>query len=202
MSNTYFISDTHFGHFNILKYCPSRVVALAEFLYNQYPNHNIEWHKNRINEIINGDNKPLKDVLIDYHDVMLVRNWNSVVKPDDTVWFLGDFGLGSKERAKRICSQLNGRKNMIRGNHDNWTDEFYRSIGFNYVSKYPVILKHKFVLSHAPLEAAQNNDDFFFIYGHIHENECMLSNKSNCYCVCEEKNNFTPVVIEAYNKTN
>ena len=91
---------------------------------------------------------------------------------------------------------------MIRGNHDNWTDEFYRSIGFNYVSKYPIILKHKFVLSHAPLEVAQDNDNFFFIYGHVHEDECMLSNKSNCYCVCEEKINFTPVVIEEYNKTN
>ena len=152
--------------------------------------------------MINSDIKLVRDVIIDYHDDMLIQNWNSVVKQDDTVWFLGDFGLGSKERAKKICSQLNGRKNMIRGNHDNWTDEFYRSIGFNYVSKYPVILKHKIVLSHAPLEAAQNNDDFIFIYGHIHENECMLSNKSNCYCVCEEKNNFTPVVIEAYNKTN
>ena len=202
MSNTYFISDTHFGHFNILKYCPLRVVALAQFLYSQDTSHNIEWYTTLITEIINGSDIEMKRKLIRYHDRMLINKWNSVVKSGDTVRFLGDFCLGDKERAKEICSQLRGHKNMIRGNHDNWTDEFYRSIGFNYVSKYPIILKHKFVLSHAPLEVAQDNSDFFFIYGHVHENECMLSNKSNCYCVCEEKINFTPIVIEEYNKTN
>lgn len=59
-------------------------------------------------------------------NAMLIRNWNSRVKIDDTVYHLGDFcckggerGVtGVKTKAIEWLRQLNGSKVMILGNHD------------------------------------------------------------------------------------
>ena len=48
----------------------------------------------------------------------LIRRWNSVVKPDDTVYVLGDFIMGVAEKAQDILDRLNGNIKLIRGNHD------------------------------------------------------------------------------------
>jgi len=62
-------------------------------------------------------NRPYKNV----HEMneALVRNWNSVIHPKDTVWHLGDFSmkLDNREMAE-IFYALNGRKHLIIGNHD------------------------------------------------------------------------------------
>ena len=56
---------------------------------------------------------------IQEHDETLVALWNAVVRPDDTVWHLGDFAHKCSERhALGIFRRLNGRKLLIRGNHD------------------------------------------------------------------------------------
>ena len=59
--------------------------------------------------------RPYKDVT--EMNEMLVVNWNSVVKPDDTVYFLGDFSL-SFTAVETYTKRLMGRKIMIAGNHD------------------------------------------------------------------------------------
>ncbi len=52
-------------------------------------------------------------------DEALIRRWNDVVGPRDTVWHLGDFAMGiSPERCQAIFNRLRGRKCLIRGNHD------------------------------------------------------------------------------------
>jgi hypothetical protein len=53
------------------------------------------------------------------HDETLVARWNAVVRPEDTVWHLGDFAYRCSEAyARSIFSRLNGRKYLVRGNHD------------------------------------------------------------------------------------
>ena len=47
----------------------------------------------------------------------LIRNWNSVVGVDDTVYHLGDFSMNHKYHAD-IVPQLNGKKILVLGNHD------------------------------------------------------------------------------------
>ena len=53
-------------------------------------------------------------------DETLIRNWNSVVHPDDTVYHLGDFSMGlhDGDRVRSVFSRLMGRKVLILGNHD------------------------------------------------------------------------------------
>lgn len=48
----------------------------------------------------------------------LIDNWNSVVKPDDIVFHLGDFAFASNGKWKEIIQQLNGHIYLIVGNHD------------------------------------------------------------------------------------
>lgn len=50
-------------------------------------------------------------------DDELIRRWNACVKPNDTVWHLGDFCFGDRS-AQSYFSRLNGRKHLIWGNHD------------------------------------------------------------------------------------
>lgn len=162
MSKTYFISDTHFNHVNIIKYC----------------------------------NRPFENVeeMKDY----IIKQWNSVVKADDIVWFLGDLALGNRETCREIVSKLNGRKRMVKGNHDNWTDDFYRSIGIEYVSKYPVILKGKIVLCHTPPEKVEGN--YFYIFGHVHDKitQIEIDNPNQCKCVCVERTDYKPIKVPEY----
>ncbi|CAA2145136.1 hypothetical protein MBLL_04258 [Methylobacterium bullatum] len=56
---------------------------------------------------------------IQEHDEALVKRWNAAVRPEDTVWHLGDFAYRCSEAyARAIFSRLNGRKFLVRGNHD------------------------------------------------------------------------------------
>jgi len=48
----------------------------------------------------------------------LIRNWASIVKPEDIVIHLGDVFIGKAEGWKAIYHTLTGRKILIRGNHD------------------------------------------------------------------------------------
>jgi calcineurin-like phosphoesterase family protein len=51
----------------------------------------------------------------------MIANWNVVVKPEDTVHFLGDFAVGkttSPEKAADYANKLNGSVEFCVGNHD------------------------------------------------------------------------------------
>lgn len=69
------------------------------------------------NNIIRYDNRPFKTV----HEMedVLTKNWNERVRPQDTVYILGDVSWirnGADNRA--ILNSLNGKKILIIGNHD------------------------------------------------------------------------------------
>lgn len=202
MDNTYFISDTHFSHKNILKYEPIRIQALAKYMFNNKHYKHLFTTENEAEKFIISaidGNSEQQGIVLEAHNNMIIDAWNSVVKPKDIVWFLGDLCLTAKEQITAIVSKLNGRKRMIRGNHDNWPDDFYRSIGFEYVSKYPVVLKQKIVLSHIPFPRELcANSDMFFVYGHTHSNESGLEDLPNTRCACLELNNFTPFRLKEY----
>lgn len=153
----FIISDTHFGHKNIIKYC----------------------------------NRPFADT--EEMDKAIIKNWNEVVSNKDLVIHLGDVALCGKERFRQIMSQLNGRKMLIRGNHDNWTDEFYREAGFEYVSRYPIVWNEFYILSHAPLQVFQNVP-YKNIFGHVH-NDPLYQDTANRQCVCVERTNYCPVLL-------
>lgn len=89
---TWFTSDLHFFHNNIIKYC-------------KRPWYNFQ----------------------EMNEALIVR-WNSVVKPGDTVFNLGDLAMGGRSKGPHLAamlSRMNGDMILIPGNHDTYvlTDE-------------------------------------------------------------------------------
>jgi calcineurin-like phosphoesterase family protein len=78
---TWFSSDSHFWHQNVIRYC-SRPYATVEDM--------------------NED---------------MVRRWNVLVKPEDTVYVLGDFSLAFRA-VETFTHRLSGTKYLCPGNHD------------------------------------------------------------------------------------
>lgn len=66
--------------------------------------------------IIKFCSRPFKDV----HEMneVMVRNWNEVVKPGDTVFHLGDFAFGGSQLWSNMLDKLNGDIHLVLGNHD------------------------------------------------------------------------------------
>lgn len=62
----------------------------------------------------------------------MMQRWNKVVGRDDTVYHLGDFSMRFKETAHVWGPKLNGRKVLVRGNHDKGP-ETMRKVGFDMV---------------------------------------------------------------------
>ena len=69
-------------------------------------------HKN----IIQYSGRPYQDV--NEMREILILNWNSVVKPINTIFILGDVVMGQREDSLTAISRLNGVKFLIPGNHD------------------------------------------------------------------------------------
>ena len=59
--------------------------------------------------------RPFSD--IGEHDAELMKNWNSCVRPGDTVYVIGDF-IWYKTNFEAYLEQLNGEIHLIPGDHD------------------------------------------------------------------------------------
>ena len=95
---------------------------------------------------------------------------------------------------KYVGHIINGNKILIRGNHDNWTDEFYREAGFKYVSRYPIVWNDFYLLSHAPLQLSETTP-YFNYYGHVHNDDKYVDTASS-KCVCVERISYTPMLLK------
>lgn len=101
----FFSSDFHFFHENIIHY--SNRPFLKE-------------NKEKITILKNGETTT-PDFIPDVEQMnnQLILNWNKKVKKDDTAYILGDFGFAPVAKLQAIFDQMNGKKHLIVGNHDN-----------------------------------------------------------------------------------
>ena len=74
------------------------------------------WHSN----VIKYCNRPYQDV--EEMNEALIAKWNSIVKPEDTVYCLGDFSMAFRP-VEVITPRLMGKKLLIPGNHD-WCHDY------------------------------------------------------------------------------
>lgn len=109
------------------------------------------------------------DTLEEMHELMIQQH-NKQVKPYDIVWFLGDFSFQSWKKTIEILKRLNGRINLVRGNHDHWLHTESRKY-IDELHDYHV-LKHNgryIVMCHYPIARWDRMGyGAFHLHGHSH----------------------------------
>lgn len=98
-------------------------------------------------------------------DKEIIKNWNNIVKPNDVVYHLGDFG--DLENIKK----LNGRIRLIMGNHERkegLTKEKLLESGFEEVYEHSTIIIADDLLMTLCHEPSKHNKNMFNLFGHLH----------------------------------
>lgn len=132
------------------------------------------------------------------HDAALIERWNSVVKPGDIVYHLGDFGFGSSQYLKSICNRLRGQINLIRGNHDKNISQIQSRFGFvkdvHLLETKLMDKKLKIFMSHYPHRSwIHKPRDAYHLFGHVHGNMGPFGLSFDVGVDCW---NYTPLSIE------
>lgn len=124
---------------------------------------------------------------VEHMNKVLINNWNSIVKPGDTVYHLGDFGDISYRE------YLNGRIILLVGNYE-LKDYTYSELNeyFDIIEEPTevVIGDHNFYLVHEP---ADQHPYKFNLFGHIHKLQMVKRNGLNVGVDCH---NFKPISLE------
>lgn len=142
MANLWFVSDTHFGHSNILTFKRADGSPLRVF-------------------------DSVQDM-----DEHMVERWNSVVRSQDHIYHLGDVTMARGGEAQQrpfvaLIRRLNGHKRLILGNHDHFPIHAYLEAGFEKIKASNVL--NGMLFTHYPVHP---NSFFGSlranVHGHIH----------------------------------
>lgn len=187
MKNKWIISDTHFGHKNIIKFTKPDGSPIRPG-FTREPTRAFTSFKD-----------------IEHHDETLIDRYNERVAPNDDVYFLGDFG-----HPLSIAGRLHGKKRLILGNHDDIHKIGELAQYFESVRAWRIFgekdgFAHQIVLTHFPLHADERKPAVrrICVHGHIHEKVILRPNglPDPWYInVCVEHTNHAPMAWEDLQK--
>lgn len=138
----------------------------------------------------------------------IIDNWNSIVRPNDIVYVLGDLMLGGNNIVSGInlLFQLNGKIKIILGNHDTinrikaYNDYLFPQAE---VIGYATMLKGKytFYLSHFPTRVTNFPDCYdrktICLCGHSHTQDRWADEEMGCYHVELDAHECFPVSLDS-----
>jgi calcineurin-like phosphoesterase family protein len=141
------------------------------------------------------DGSPLRPfVNAEEMNVEMIKRWNATVKPEDKVYHLGDVVINKK--FLYLVRELNGRKVLIRGNHDILKTKEYIDVGFEEI--YGVWELNSFILSHVPVHPQNLEYRWKYnIHGHLHGHVMEDNRYIN---VSVEQIDYTPIDFEVIRK--
>ena len=144
-------------------------------------------------------------------DEYMVDNWNQVVKKCDTVYHLGDVVIPRKSLS--TLERLNGRKILIRGNHDLGPlkdfSKHFEDVRGAFFHPGDSTMRGGVVMTHVPVHPSCLSGHYLGnIHGHTHSNLIQGSDglpDPKYFNACVEHHDFTPVsfdMIKEYFKNN
>lgn len=153
-------------------------------------------HKN----IIKYENRPFNN--IEEMDYSLIEIWNKIVNNDDVVYVLGDFSWYKGKKTNEILNQLNGKKILVIGNHDEnfLKDQEFDTNLFEEICYYKEVKKGKtkIIMSHYPIIDWNGKlNGSFHLYGHIHT---IKNNDTKYMKDLEEKYNCMHIGIDEHKR--
>lgn len=182
MAEVFVISDTHFGHGNILKF------------KRHDPDYDGEASEDTREWL-----RPFK-TLTEMH-VEMIDRWNSVVTDKDKVYHLGDVAMS--KQGLRVLHLMNGKKRLVKGNHDLYKGALYAEY-FDEI--YGVRQINGIWLTHVPMhtQSVYSERVKINVHGHLHANRVMTPLDEFDECVvdpkyfnaCVECINYTPISID------
>jgi calcineurin-like phosphoesterase family protein len=161
LANLFFTSDTHFGDSDFLTLTRDNGTLLREF--------------------------PSVEAMDDF----IVQQWNSVVRPQDHIYHLGDVAMKRTDIA--TVGRCNGHKRLIRGNHDIYKTK-------DYLPFFEEIMGHRkieyFIFTHAPWHPYCLRHDWINIHGHVHNNVAQGHFGPRYYNISTEVTDYRPLALE------
>jgi calcineurin-like phosphoesterase family protein len=158
MAELWFISDTHFGHANILNFRKQNGDRLREF--------------DSVEEM----------------DEHMIERWNSVVRPQDHLYHLGDVVM-RQQVLDVVMPRLNGHKRLVRGNHDIFRTKHYMRY-FDEI--YGLRVLDNMIFSHIPIHPESLGRFKANVHGHLHGQHRLGGKYLD---VSVENINYTPVPL-------
>ncbi len=156
--------------------------------------------------ILKHCNRPFSSV--EEMDKTLIANWNAVVKKHDDIYILGDMSMKGNVIINEVMPKLNGRKYLIKGNHDLFINKVdFKPNQFEWIKDYYEMTaqaedNQKLILMHYPMMSWNHMwHGSIQLHGHIHaKDEYNLENASKGirrFDVGVDANNYYPVSIKA-----
>ncbi len=145
-------------------------------------------------------------------DECIVERWNKKISANDTVWVLGDL-VSPEYFNKELLNKLNGRINLLTGNHDFATHgQIMDNTKIRLFVESPIyydngifpnqkVSGHNVVMCHYPImEWNGIEQGWIHLYGHIHNKNLPLVNgyykDKLALNVCMDVNDFEPVTLK------
>lgn len=158
--------------------------------------------------VIKFDGRPFSDR--EEMDRIMIQLWNSRVQKNDEVYILGDFCYRSDKTEEWYLGQLQGKKNLVIGNHDNGLLNNPKAMAyFESVDKMMHVKDEEkdICLCHFPIAQWHSaHKGSWHIYGHIHNERDEVyefmrrtGHALNAGCMI---NNFMPVSFRELLRNN
>jgi calcineurin-like phosphoesterase family protein len=150
-------------------------------------------HRNFLN-FLNEEGRQVRPFSsVEEMDEYMIQQWNSVVQPEDTLVSLGDIAI--RRKSLQLLERLNGRKILIRGNHDIFSTKDYLKY-FDEIRAVEVKQKSGVIFSHYPIHPDSLKKGWINVHGHIHEKEVLADGGIPDYRyfnISVERMNYTPI---------
>jgi calcineurin-like phosphoesterase family protein len=133
-------------------------------------------------------------------DEAMIENWNKVVKPHDKVYVAGDLVMKAKKQIG-IMNRLNGKKVLIKGNHDIGELKIYLPYFYD-IRAFHIL--DMFCITHIPIHPDCLGRFRGNIHGHIHQRRVQRRDPGfnplglgeddpRYFCISAEQINYTPI---------